>query len=47
MISGKQIDWEKLIASGEWIGRKTEEEIDIARREESRDRSRGDGSSSD
>ena len=47
MISGKDIDWQKLIASGEWVGRKLEEEIDIARRQESRDRSRGDGSSSD
>jgi hypothetical protein len=42
MISGKEIDWPKLIASGEWVGRKVEEEIDIARRQESRDRSRGD-----
>ena len=42
MISGKDIDWQKLIASGEWVGRKVEEEIDIARRQESRDRSRGD-----
>jgi hypothetical protein len=42
MISGKGIDREKLIASGEWVGRKMEEEIDIARRQESRDRSRGD-----
>lgn len=42
MISGRDIDWQKLIASGEWVGRKLEEEIDIARRQESRDRSRGD-----
>ena len=42
MISGKEIDLQKLIASGEWVGRKMEEEIDIARRQESRDRSRGD-----
>ena len=42
MISGKDIDWQKLIASGEWVGKKLEEEIDIARRQESRDRSRGD-----
>ena len=31
MISGKDIDWPKLIASGEWIGKKMEEEIDSAR----------------
>jgi tetratricopeptide (TPR) repeat protein len=33
MISGKDIDWPKLIASGEWIGKKMEEEIDFARQE--------------
>lgn len=47
MISGKDIDWQKLIASGEWVGRKLEEEIDIARRQESRDRYRGDDRSGD
>jgi tetratricopeptide (TPR) repeat protein len=47
MISGNEIDWQKLIASGEWVGRKVEEEIDIARGQESRDRSRGDGRSGD
>jgi hypothetical protein len=46
-ISGKEIDWEKLIASGEWVGRKMEEEIDVAQRQESRDRSRGDDTSGD
>jgi len=43
MISGKEIDWQKLIASGEWVARKMEEEIDLARRQESQDRSRGGG----
>jgi len=47
MISGKEIDGQKLIVSGEWVGRKIEEEIDIARRQESRDRSRRDESSGD
>ena len=47
MISGRNIDWQKLIASGEWVGRKMEEEIDIARRQEARDRSRGDDRSGD
>jgi tetratricopeptide (TPR) repeat protein len=31
IISAKDIDWPKLIASGAWIGRKMEEEIDFAR----------------
>jgi tetratricopeptide (TPR) repeat protein len=47
MISGQEIDGQKLMASGEWVGRKMEEEIDIARRQESRDRSRRDESSGD
>jgi hypothetical protein len=47
MISGEKIDSEKLIAGAEWVGRKMEEEIDIARRQESRDRSRRDESSGD
>jgi tetratricopeptide (TPR) repeat protein len=33
MISSKDIDWPKLIASGEWIGKKMEEEIDLVRRD--------------
>ena len=37
MISGKQIDWQKLIASGEWVGKQMEEEIDRARRDETVD----------
>lgn len=36
MISGKDIDWQNLISSAEWVGRKIEEEIDLARRDESR-----------
>jgi tetratricopeptide (TPR) repeat protein len=31
MIAGKEIDWPKLISSGEWVGQKMEEEIDQAR----------------
>jgi len=34
MISGKDIAWDQLIASGEWIGKRTEEEIDNVRRDE-------------
>ncbi len=37
MISGKDIDWQKLIASGEWVGAKMEDEIDRARRDEIND----------
>ena len=47
MIVGKDIDWQKLIASGERVGMKIEEEIDIARRQKSRDRYRGDDTSGD
>ena len=47
MISGKDIDWQKLIASGEWVGRRMEEEIDLARRQESQDEYRGDDTSGD
>lgn len=36
VISGKDIDWQRLIASAEWLGRKIEEEIDLARRDEAR-----------
>ncbi len=38
MISGKDIDWQKLIASGEWVGAKMEDEIDRARRDEINER---------
>jgi tetratricopeptide (TPR) repeat protein len=38
MISGKDINWQALIASGEWLGREFEEEIDRARRDKRRDR---------
>ena len=34
MISRKDIDWPKLIASGEWIGQKMEDEIDKVKRDE-------------
>lgn len=36
MISGKDIDWPSLISSAEWVGRKVEEEVDLARRDERR-----------
>jgi tetratricopeptide (TPR) repeat protein len=34
MISGKDIDWPKLIESAEWIGKKMEDEIDKVKRDE-------------
>ena len=37
MIAGKEIDWQKLISSGEWVGLKMEEESDLARRDEIND----------
>lgn len=36
MITGRDIDWPKLMASAESVGKKTEEEIDLARRDERR-----------
>lgn len=36
MISGKDIDWEQLVSSAEWLGGKMEDEIDLVRRQESR-----------
>jgi tetratricopeptide (TPR) repeat protein len=48
MIGGKDIVWDQLIASGEWIGKRMEEEIDNVRRDERRQFERRDrnGSSS-
>ena len=40
MISAKQVNWEQLTASGEWIGRTMEQEIDEARRDEIHDQNR-------
>jgi tetratricopeptide (TPR) repeat protein len=40
MISGRDLNWEKLIADGEWIGKEIEEEGDRARNDEVRDRNR-------
>lgn len=47
MISGRDADWQKLIASGEWIGKKIEEESDRARHQESREWSRDSEGQSD
>jgi tetratricopeptide (TPR) repeat protein len=40
MISGRDIDWPKLIAAGEWVGKRMELENDLARRDESLERNR-------
>jgi tetratricopeptide (TPR) repeat protein len=40
MLSGKQVNMPRLIADGEWLGKKVEEEIDSARRDENHQRGR-------
>jgi tetratricopeptide (TPR) repeat protein len=47
MISGKDLDWQRLTADTEWLGIRMEQESDLARRQEAQERSidsgRGDG----
>jgi tetratricopeptide (TPR) repeat protein len=38
MISGKDLDWQRLTADTEWLGIRMEQESDLARRQEARDR---------
>ncbi len=40
LIAVRDPDWDKIISRGEWLGQKLEEEIDRARRDESRSRRR-------
>ena len=40
MISGKDLDWQTLIADTEWLGIRMEQESDLARRQEAQARSR-------
>ena len=40
MISGRDLDWDRLIADGEWLGKQIEEEGDKARRDERHERDR-------
>lgn len=40
MISGKDLDWQMLIADTEWLGIRMEQESDLARRQEAQARSR-------
>ena len=40
MITGRDIDWQRLIADSEWVTRRMEEEVDKARHDEERARQR-------
>lgn len=40
LISGQELDWQILIADGEWVGKRMEEESDRARDDEARQLSR-------
>jgi tetratricopeptide (TPR) repeat protein len=40
MISGKDLDWQRLTADTEWLGIRMEQESDLARRQEAESRSR-------
>ena len=40
LISGRDIDWQKLLASSEWVGKRMELESDLARRDETIERNR-------
>jgi hypothetical protein len=37
-IDKKSFDWQQLIANGEWLGKKIEQEVEIARRNEQYER---------
>jgi hypothetical protein len=43
MISGRDLDWQRLIADTEWLGIRMEQESDLARRQEAWERSRDGG----
>jgi tetratricopeptide (TPR) repeat protein len=47
MISGKDLDWQRLITDTEWLGIRMEQESDLARRQEAQARSRNSGGRSD
>jgi len=40
MMSGRDLDWQRVIADGEWVAMRMEEEGDKARNDEQRDRQR-------
>ena len=37
LLSAPQPDWPKVLSTGEWVGQKLEEEIDLVRRDESQE----------
>jgi tetratricopeptide (TPR) repeat protein len=43
MISGRDLDWQRLTADTEWLGIRMEQESDLARRQEAQARSQGGG----
>src|SRR5262245_14799748 len=43
MISGKDLDWQRLVADTEWLGIRMEQESDLARRQEAQARQRESG----
>jgi len=43
MISSRELDWQRLITESEWLGKRMEEEGDLARRQESLENSRDSG----
>ena len=47
MISGREFSWNELISSGEWLGKKFEEEIDLVRRDQFREQQRDSDDSRD
>jgi len=40
MISGKDLDWQRLTANTEWLGIRMEEESDLARRQDAEGKTR-------
>ena len=38
MISGKDLDWQRLTVNTEWLGIRMEQESDLARRQEAQDK---------
>ena len=40
MISGKDLDWQRLTADTEWLGIRMEQESDLARRQDAQDKTR-------
>jgi len=43
MISSRELDWQRLITESEWLGKRMEEEGDLARRQEALERDRDSG----